>query len=396
MTAASPRASTAAFLVGVGVAIVLLVASQVLVVPVPSKVPLAPGFAVYNESAALGPVYDPGVILGAASNGTETLLGGIGVYVKVPEFTLPGLASLEGPASSPSVTNLTPAVNTEFWEGGVYAMGWNGTAWLIGGQAGWGGGSNNFGALVRLQSGGFVNETDLLGGAFNGGGVFAMGWNGTSWLFGGNSTQGPVLISLHGTRVTNLTSEIRGWDPWNYIQTLDWNGQEWLVGGEGVFGLLQGNTFTDLWSQSPYAGAGVYAAGWDGSEWLAGGGAGRLVLVDGDTVHAVPPLGDHFDQSVTFVSRIAQGWLIGGTGTSSAGAFAPELVFWNGEGSSSTTVDLTPELPSAFTGGDLQSGCEVPAFGADSFLVVGEGDYNNDTGFGVGALALVTVLPSSA
>lgn len=381
-----------------------IVAAAVAVSAVVAVLWLAPGgspgprpteaFGVQNETSALGPVYHPGIILGAASNGSVALLGGIGVYTKVPEYTLPDLASATVDSGQVVVTNLTPAVNPYFFEGGVYAMGWNGSAWLLGGQAGWGGGSHNAGSLVAFSEGRFVNRTTLLGTAFAGGGVFAMGWNGSAWLLGGNSTTGPALESIAGGKVTNLSAKLPLRDPSGWLQTIDWNGNEWLIGGEGVFGLLTGSNYTDLWDSAPFGGSGVYAADWNGSVWLAGGGAAALVTVRGQVVQSAPPLSGRFDQSVTFVAAVPGGWLLGGTGTSSAGGFAPELAYWDGSGPTATSLDLTAELPSAFLGGDLQAGCLAPAFGPDRALVVGEGQYNNETGFGLGAMALVTFPPA--
>ncbi len=388
---APPRSAALFAVVAVAVALgVTLASASFGPAPVGTETPVNPKFTLVNESSALGSVYHPGIILGAAANGSSALLGGIGVYTKVPEFTLPDLAAMTAGSNGVTVTNLTPRVNTYFFAGGVYAMGWNGTSWLIGGQAAWGGGTYNWGSLVALTGTTLVNRTSLLGSVFNGGGVFAMGWNGSAWLLGGNSTAGPVLESIQGTTVTNLTALLPPVDPNGWVQLIAWNGDEWLIGGEGVFGVLHGASYVDLWNSAPFQGSGVYAGGWNGSAWLAGGGAARLVLVVHDSVHPTPPLAGTFDQSVTFVQPIASGWLVGGTGTSPTGGFAPELVYWDGEGSHATSEDLTPSLPSAFLGGDLQSGCAAPLFGLNATLVVGEGLYDNATGYGVGAVALVT------
>ena len=73
----------------------------------------------------------------------------------------------------PMVRNLTPALNEYFWEGGIYGAVWNGTSWLIVGQAGWGGG--NYGSAVALHGDTITNLTSRILPEFAGGGVFAVG-----------------------------------------------------------------------------------------------------------------------------------------------------------------------------------------------------------------------------
>ena len=99
-----------------------IVAAAVAVSAVVAVLWLAPGgspgprpteaFGVQNETSALGPVYHPGIILGAASNGSVALLGGIGVYTKVPEYTLPDLASATVASGRVVVTNIYPVTDT--------------------------------------------------------------------------------------------------------------------------------------------------------------------------------------------------------------------------------------------------------------------------------------------
>lgn len=375
--------------VGAVVVVVLLVWFWPFSRPTAPAAP--PPFDVEDATGDLGPVFHPGIVLGAASNASTTLLGGIGVYVRSPEFSLPVLASFANGSFAhdtrdATVTNLTDEVANDFYEGGVYGIGWNGSAWLVAGQASWGGG--NFGALVRLDGSRAINLTAELDGDFVGGGIFAMGWNGTAWLLGGNSSQGPVLVSFAGGKTTDLSSHLVTYDRLGWIQLLAWNGTAWLVGGEGVLGTWTGARYSNLWPSSPYGGEGVYSAGWNGTAWLLGGGAGRVEFLRGGTLSPGPTLPSDFDQSVLLIDPIGEGWLVGGKGTSPGGGIAPELAWY--AGGSSAVRDLSGLLPSSFSGGEIQGGGPSPVLGPTSIVLVGEGGYQRTTGYGLGAMALLS------
>lgn len=388
-TRAMRSARWVALLAVVGTVLVLTIvlAAPWTSAPAGRSGPGPPNFRFTDATPALGTVFHPGVILGAASNETETLLGGIGVYVRAPEFSLPVLAALRESAQGPSVTNLTPLVNGVFFEGGVYGIAWNGSSWLVAGQASHGG--INYGSMVRLHNGAFENLTSRLGHVFDGGGIFAIAWNGSEWLLGGNSSNGPALIAFDGTHSQDLTGRLVTHDPQGWIQLLAWNGFEWLVGGQGVLGTLSGAGYTDLWTQSPYRGEGAYVAGWTGTAWLVGGGRGELAFVTGSTVSAGPRLPAGFDQAVLLIQPLAGGWLVGGKGTGPTGAISPELSFLNGATGDGAVVNLTGGIPSAFTGGEIQGGSVAPALGPATVVLVGEGAYSSSSGYGLGSLAIV-------
>lgn len=375
-------------LVGVAAAVTLVVVAAWAVTlsgraPAPS-----PTFTIRDATQYLGPVFHPGVILGAASNGSAILAGGIGVYVRSPEFTLPVLAEITNGSSGVDVTNLTPAVNSEFFDGGVYGIGWNGSSWLVAGQASWGG--VNFGSVVAIRNGVVSNLTDRILPYFKGGGVFALGWNGTSWLLGGNSSAGPALVAFDGARSVDLAARLVSYDPLGWIQLLNWNGDAWLIGGEGLLGTLSGSTFTDLWLQSPYQGAGVYTAAWTGTVWIIGGGAGKLVFLQGSSLSPGPVLPAPFDQAVLLITPVLDGWLIGGKGSGLHGGIAAELAFWPGPHATTPMTNLSQELPATFDRGEVQGGCPAPIFGPTSILMVGEGGYDSGTGYGLGSLAVLS------
>lgn len=350
--------------------------------------PPHPVVVVSDATGGLGGVFNPGVILAAGVNATSVVLGGIGVYTKDPEFTLPVLALVQPGAGGLRTTNLTSAVNDVFFAGGVYAIGWNGSSWLIAGQAAWGGG--NFGSAVSWQGGAFENASAPIYPYFAGGGVFAMGWNGTDWLLGGNSSHGLSLVALHGHTVTDLSALVPTRDTSDWIQSIQWNGHQWLIGGERAFGLLAAGAYTDLLDRSPFATGGVYSAGWNGSAWIAGGGAGHLVVVAGTQVTLVQGLPESFNQAALMVIPTAHGWFVAGKG-SVEGTSTGELCFvWTGSPRGQVT-DFASLLPDSFGTGEVQGGLRAPPFGPDAVLLVGDGAYDNATGFGVGAVALATL-----
>lgn len=373
----------------VGVVVVVAIVAPIL--PSPGG-PLGrvPAIQARDETGALGGLFHPGVILALASNGSAALVGGIGVYTKHPELTLPVLGELTPAGDGVAVKNLTPLVDPYFYEGGVYAIGWNGTGWLLAGQAGWGG--SNYGSVVSRDGVGFHNLTRLVAPYFAGGGIFALGWNGSAWLLGGNSSKGIALVSLEGRGVIDLSPILRGHDTTGWVQLLSWNGIQWLVGGQGVFGTLEGFRFSDLLSATPFSDSGAWAADWNGSTWVAGGGRGALAIIQEGVVRG-STLAHGLDQAALFVVHLPNGWLVGGKGTNTARGLAGVLLFWAGGGPAGV-ADLSAYIPASFDGGEIQGGAWSPAFGPDSFLLVGDGHYDNATGYGVGALALEKVLPA--
>jgi hypothetical protein len=350
--------------------------------------PSTPAFPaqVTDESGALGPAFHPGVILSGGSNATTTFLGGIGVYSQVTGFSLPVFAALTLGPSGPTVENETSEVENYFFEGGVYAIGWNGSSWLVGGQRSPEG--SDQGALIALDGNSILNLTGRIASYFVGGGVWSVGWNGTTWLIGGNSSAGPTLLAWDGGPLQDLSSQIvgHGSEPW--VQMLSWNGKEWLVGGHGVFGLWTGAEYVDLFPSSPFRDGGTFSSAWNGTAWLVGGDGNELVFVRGETLSVATTLPAAFDRLALMIVSANGGWFVAGKGRGAGEAFVPELAFWSGNPSSSPT-DYSSALPPSFDAGDVQGGVSAPEFGADAVLMVGVGAYNATTGHGVGAMAVL-------
>ena len=369
-------------------AVVLIVGTYFALSLTPqSATPTTPPLArLVDESRSLGAVFHPGVILSGASNSTTTFLGGIGVYVQPTGFSLPVFAAVTAGSSSLTVANETTTIESDFLDGGVYAIGWNGSTWLIGGQRSPGG--SDEAALVALDGGTATNLTSRVASYFHGGGIWAIAWNGTSWLIGGNSSSTATLLAWDGGPVTDLSSRLvsHGSKPW--VQLIAGNGTETLVGGHGLFGLWTGSAYEDLLPASPFQGGGVYSAAWNGTSWLVGGGGRELVFVRGGNVTDALTLPPAFDQVALMVTATAHGWFVAGKGLGAEGSYAPELVFWAGSAGASPT-DYSASLPSSFDGGEVQGGVPAPELGPNMLLLVGEGAYNVSTGYGTGALALL-------
>lgn len=344
--------------------------------------------SITDYTSAMHPVFEPGIILALGSNDSDAYLGGIGVYIRSTDYSLPVLASVVSSGGALKIANSTDPVNQYFWAGGVYGVEWNGSGWLVAGQASYARG--NFGAMVEVQGSHITNLTRFIAPYFGGGGVYAIGWNGSAWLIGGNASWGIVLVAFSHGVVTNLTSRLPIHTTVGWLQLIRWNGDAWLVGGQGVLCLMRGSTVTDLFPRSPFAGSGVYTADWNGSAWLIGGGAGKLVIVQGNNVLPGPAMPPRFDQSVLMVLWAPGLWLIGGKGTAAHGSFAPALASWTGASAGGLT-DLTAMVPPSFVGGEIQGGGWGPAAWGSVVLLGGEGAYNTHTGYGSGAVAVMTL-----
>ena len=370
------RATTAVVLTVVAIAVVAAVWADTLVPGTPKA-----STQVSDLTPRLGASFHPGAIQGFGANGSTVFLAGISAWDKPAGKTLPELASLTG---SSAAVDVTEPVSSAFALGGVFGTVWNGSAWMISGEATWG--TLNEGVLESLSGGRWTNLTPLVGHYFLNGGLWAVGWNGTSWLLAGNSSTGAAMVSMTGDSVTDLTGRLAHNDPGDFIQLLAWNGSAWIVGGLGIFGALAGGTFTDLYPSSPFTGGGAFAADWDGSSWLIGGGApAALAVLRGTTLSAGPTLPAGFDRWVNAVVATSWGWVVVGKGSGGATGSTPELVLVSTD--LSTQKDLSSLLPGAFAGGQIQFAGLAPWLRSNAVLLVGQGDLNEVTGYSVGAMA---------
>jgi PKD domain len=100
--------------------------------------------------------------------------------------------------------------------------------------------------------------------------VYAVAWNGTSWVAGGQSLGGTTLAtSPNGLTWTAATSE----PGFNSVSGLAWNGSMWVAVGSGQLGplfatSLDGQSWTA--ATTPGSAGGGHTVAWNGSYWLAG------------------------------------------------------------------------------------------------------------------------------
>jgi hypothetical protein len=327
-------------------------------------------FVVENETSEMGVTFQHGAPQAFGYNGTSMLLTGVvgaPVNSTVPFPLLGGFAGVP----SPVAPNLSAEIAPEFPGGDTLGIGWNGTAWLIAGEAAWSGYAG--GAAVALSDGHWTNLTEVLSPYFSGaGGIWYVAWNGTSWLLGGASGAGASLVSLRGATVQDLTQLLpaRGSNSW--IQFLAWNGSAWLIGGYGVFGELAAGHYTDLFPTSVFGRGGMYGADWNGTAWLVGGGIpGSVEYLRGTHLAPGPSLGPSFSSWVSTIVWDGDGWYIGGAGSAPGHAHAPELDYL--VAGTGALLNLTGVLPGAFSGGQIQFGALAPFLGPRTVLFVGQG-----------------------
>jgi hypothetical protein len=381
-----PRA-TVAVAIAIAALAVLAVVGRQLAAPTGAPTPTREVLAVENLTGGLGTIFHPGAPQGFGENGSAIFLAGIGVWDKPVGLTLPVLATLDADGSA---MNVTGGIEPEFHDGGVFGAGWNGTSWLVSGEATWGNVSG--GVLLAGTPGHWTNLSPRVGPEFRTGGVWAVGWNGTSWLLAGNDSRGAVLVSYADGVLTNLTDRLTGNSRGDWIQLLAWNGSAWMMGGKGIFAVLTAGRVVDLLPDSPFVDGGVFAADWNGSAWLVGGGSpAATVLVRGATEYPGPALAPSFSRWVNSVVWVGAGWIVAGKGAGVAGVSnsSSELGFWPASASNATVEDLSALLPGAFADGQVQFTGLAPMFGPSELLVVGQGHLDPRTGASDGALALL-------
>jgi hypothetical protein len=340
--------------------------------------PTLTDFHVRNVTSELGPVYAHGAPQAFGYNGSAALVTGVVGDPVQSTVPYPLLGTLGGLPHSDSSTNLSAQVAGLFHGGDTLGIAWNGSAWLITGEAAWGNSSG--GAAAALSGGIWTNLTPVLQPYFSGqGGIWFDAWNGSSWLLGGASGSGAALVALRGSTVYDLTPTIPNNRPDLWIQYIGWNGSGWLVGGKGVFGAVTGNRFVDLNPGSEFVGGGMFAADWNGSAWLVGGGTpGAIEYLRGIHLAPAPRLPASFSWWVNDVNWDGRGWFIGGEGESPGVPYDSALVYL--DASTGTVLTLSSLLPGAFAGGQIEFAALSPFYGPGSVLFIGQGALRISTG----------------
>jgi len=328
-------------------------------------------FEVTNATDDLGVTFAEGAPQAFGWNGTTALVTGVVGNPGILTVPSPLLGTFGGVAPGIVPTNRSSELSEFFHGGDTLGLAWNGSTWLISGEASWGDVSS--GAAVYLSKGVWSNLTPILAPYFYGtGGIWFDGWNGSAWLLGGNSSDGASLVALSGSTVRDLTYLIPNNHAGNWIQFVGWNGTAWLVGGGGVFGAVRGGTYLDLLPDSPFATGGMFGADWNGTDWLVSGTPTQLETLHGSTQIPGPSLSSSFRWWVSGVAWDGHGWYIGGNGGSTSSVrWQPELEYL--DAATGVLIDLTSNLPSAFDGGQVQFVAAAPWYGSGAVLMVGQG-----------------------
>ncbi len=328
-------------------------------------------FPTVDETSHLGSTFANGAPQAFAFNGSSVFV--TGVVGDPGSSTVPSglLGTLGGWAEDPVPQNVTAQVMPFFHAGDTLGVAWNGSSWIVTGEAGWG--AFFTGAAAELTGSSWRNLTPVLGPYFAGtGGIWFDAWNGTSWLFGGALGKTASLVSMRGTLMENLSQLVVTHSDPSWIQLLAWNGTSWIIGGQGVFGTLTGDRYVDLFDQTPLTSGGVFAAAWNGHLWLVGGGPpGTVEYLTGDRLSPGPDVAVLFNRWLNSIVWDGAGWYLGGSASTANAVSVPVLEYLPIDSTSPT--DLSAELPASFAGGQVQFGALAPFLGPDSVLFIGQG-----------------------
>ena len=267
-------------------------------------------------------------------------------------------------------THVVRKLNPVTGEGTVWSGDYNGSDWLI---SGWGsddgsGAPNPYLYLYNGTNALSDNIEDAAEAEWNGGDVFAISSNGSSWFLSGMGSG--ILDNYYSGESNHLSAGIFNGTVFTDLSTLlpeqmdgilyanAFGNNEWLIGGgyqeDGVLFSWNGATFTDLTaiigSRIPEFGS-VQSIGWNGQYWLIGG-RGFLAMYNNSVFtdltpklsSILPPQVLSSDYYVNAVAWNGSTWLIGGGDAVAMGTIssAPFLASFN----STNFTDLTSALPS--------------------------------------------------
>ena len=202
-----------------------------------------------------------GTVWSGDSNGSDWLISGWGD---------------ESPSGSPNpylqLYDGSNAINDSIedqaeaeWNGGdVFAISSNGSSWLLSGMGSGVLPSFSPDAINHLSAGLFNGRTftdlsEIIPEQMDGI-LYANAYNGTEWLIGGGYLGLGVLFSFNGSAFTDLTGEIESAVPsFGSVQSIGWNSESWLIGGTGFLAAYDGSKFvnlssnlTTMWSSSNF------------------------------------------------------------------------------------------------------------------------------------------------
>jgi len=196
----------------------------------------------------LNPVTGQGTVWGGGSNGSDWLISGWGADDNSGAPN-PYLYLFNG--SNALSDNIEDAAEAEWNGGDVFSISSNGSSWFLSGM-GSGvldsystGASNHFSA--GLFNGTVFTDLSALLPEQMDGILYSNAFGNNEWLVGGGYLGDGVLFSFNGTSFTDLTAMIASSVPeFHSIQSIAWNGKYWLIGGMGFLGMYNNSVFTDL------------------------------------------------------------------------------------------------------------------------------------------------------
>lgn len=345
-------------------------------------------FSMTNLTYDLGNIFDPGSIQSFGLNNSSIFISGVSYYNKPADTNLPSLALSESLNNSTAATSMISIANRYFHNGTVFGTAWNGSAWMLTGEAA--NGNIDGGSAIIIRGSSVTNLTPVIEPYFNEGGAWIDAWNGSGWLIGGNIDKQAALIGLYHGTLINYSKDLGNLASNSWIQLLVWNGSSWLVSGHGVFGFLKGNRFSNLLNKTEFSKSGVYAALYQNNEWIIGGGApaGMQIISSNGTISSVK-LPGYFTNWINGITTLGQYTVIGGETSLGDNTIGPTLYAVSLSEQHPTFINLTSLLPGSFDYGLLQFLSFIQFKGQSGVLIAGQGFYNETSGYSTGALAFL-------
>lgn len=152
-------------------------------------------------------------------------------------------------------------------------------------------------------------------------GIHAIGWDGTAWLIGGNTIRvvdngfvpRPLLVKYTGT-FTDVSHHLDIGD--KIVDSVSWNGEYWLIGYSfheyGGLAKYDGQHFFEVPLPGEPLSLRVTALDWNGEYWLLGSGYvghGYVLKYDGVDITDV---GSAHLSAVRSVTWVGDSWLLSG------------------------------------------------------------------------------------
>lgn len=346
-------------------------------------------FSMRNLTYDLGTTFNPGSIQSFGLNNSSVFISGVAYYDKPADTNLPSLALSDSLNNSTRATPMISLANHYFHNGTVFGTAWNGSSWMLTGEAL--NGNVDGGSAIAIRGSTVTNLTSLIEPYFKHGGAWIDAWNGSGWLIGGNNDKQASLIGLDHGMLTNYTPDLGNAAADSWIQLLVWNGSSWLVGGHQVFGFLKGDGFSNLLSKTEFSQSGVYAALYQENEWIIGGGApaGMQIISSSGAISTVN-LPYYFTNWINGITALGPYLIIGGETSLGDHRIGPTLYAVSLSGQTPSFDNLTSMLPDSFDYGLVQFLSYIQFRGQSGVLIAGQGFYNETSGYSTGALAFLT------